>query len=146
MKTTITAALAIIAAIAGLGSSVSAQTSVNSDLSMRNYTLNGNSLQGVNYRTSQNDFSKFFPQTTPARTPIGTVSEDGTNYANYGGSSWQVGNQVELRRTITQPLSAVTSVPLANANTVVFPRADQSFDANDGLQAVYTIDGDKSAR
>ena len=143
MKTTITTALAIIAVIADLGSPALAQTAANSNPNMRNYTLNGNSLVGVDYRTSQNDFSKFFPQITPARTPIGTVSEDSNDY---GGSSWQIGNQVELRRSITQPLSAVTGVPLSNANTVVFPRADQSFDANDGLQAVYTIDGDKSAK
>ncbi len=142
MKTTITAALAIIAAIAGLGSSVRAQTSVNSDLSMRNYTLNGNSLVGVGNRTSQNDFSTFFPQRTPAKTPIGTVTEDGTTYTGF----WQVGNQVELRRSISQPLSTVTSVPESDTNTVVFPRADQSFNANDGIQAVYTIDGNNSAR
>ncbi len=138
MKTTITAALAIIAAIAGLGSPLRAQTAAKSNPNIGNYTLNGNSLVGVDNRTSQNDFSKFFPQITPARNPIGTVSEYGTSY---GGSSWQVGNQVELRRSITQPLSAVTSIPASDTNTVVFPQADQSFDANDGLQAVYTIDG-----
>ena len=142
MKTTITAALAIIAAVAGLGSSVRAQTSVNSDLSMRNYTLSGHSLAGVGNRTSQNDFTTFFPQRTPAKTPIGTVTEDNTPYTGF----WQVGNQVELRRSISQPLSTVTSVPASDTTTVVFPRADQSFNANDGIQAVYTIDGNNSAR
>ncbi|MDF5713385.1 MAG: hypothetical protein PUP93_05735 [Rhizonema sp. NSF051] len=142
MKTTITTALAIIAAISGLGSSVNAQTSVSSDLSMRNYTLNGNSLVGVGNRTSQNDFSTFFPQGTPAKTPIGTVTEDNTPYTGF----WQVGNQVELRRSISQPLSTVTSVPASDTTTVVFPREDQSFNANDGIQAVYTIDGNNSAR
>lgn len=142
MKTTIGAAFAMIAAIASLVSPVRAQTAANSNLSVRNYTLNGNSLMGVSNRTSQNDFSKFFPQRTPAKIPIGTVNEDGTFYTGF----WQVGNQVELRRSITQPLSTVTSVPVSDTNTVVFPIADQSFDANDGLQAIYTIDGDNSAR
>lgn len=142
MKTTITTALAILAATASFCCPVGAQTVANSNANMRSYALTGNSLVGVNNRTSQNDFSKFFPQRDPSRNPIGTVSEDTINYTGF----WQVGNQVELRRSITEPLSAITSQPVSATNTVVFPRADQSFNANDGLQAIYTIDGDNALR
>lgn len=65
MNSKIIAALAIIASVTSLGNSVYAQSAPNT----RQYTLTGGSLNGINNRTAQDDYAKFFAPSNSANAP-----------------------------------------------------------------------------
>ncbi|WP_414571750.1 hypothetical protein [Nostoc sp. CCY 9925] len=65
MNTKIIAFLGITAAFASLGSQVYAQSSLSSP-NRQQYTITGDSLVGVDNRTAQDDFTRFFEPTNPS--------------------------------------------------------------------------------
>jgi hypothetical protein len=109
MQTKITAALATITTLIGLQNSASAQFPVAKPLPA-NVTLSGDSLVGINQRSSENDFGKFFDLQNSG-------SSDSTNEAT-NATSEQL------------PLSESISLP----STPIFLQPAQSGDGNDGLQ------------
>lgn len=127
MNIKITAAVAILAAMLGQVCPVHAQSSVKPS---NNHTKSGASLTGINDRTAQQDFGRFFPQgRNYQNTSGGNMSN---SIAPNADASWQVGEQVELRRNVDQPLSA--------PNSVIFPQSIQSsFDGNNGVQVQYDL-------
>jgi hypothetical protein len=138
MNAKITAAVAIIVAIAGLGTPVYAQSRVK-PLNTGERSKSGASLTGINDRTSRYDFSTFFP-TVQNSGNISSNNDGNNNFAPNADTSWQVGDQFVLRRNLDQPLSA--------PNSVLFPQVNQSsFDANNGVQVQYDllrgVDGNK---
>ncbi|MBD2386581.1 hypothetical protein [Cylindrospermum sp. FACHB-282] len=64
MNNKITAALAIMAVLGALESSVFAQ-SPEPKPNLENFTLSGDSLVGIDDRSAQRDFGKFFEQQNP---------------------------------------------------------------------------------
>lgn len=130
MNAKITAAVAIIAAIAGLGTPVYAQSRVKPlNTSAR---TNGASLTGINDRTARDDFSRFFPTVQNSQNTSSSNNIGNNNVAPNAYTSWQVGDQIELRRQLDQPLSA--------PNSVLFPQINQSsFDGNNGVQVQYDL-------
>lgn len=122
MNAKITATLMLIAAIGGLVRPVHAQSQAAPNSNIGNYTVSGNSLTGINHRTAQNDFTRFFPQNNLANISSRNVGSDIVPYTGVV----QIGDQVELQRSIDEPL--------AGPNSTLFPEADQSFNANDGVQ------------
>ncbi|MBR8834932.1 MAG: hypothetical protein DSM106950_13070 [Stigonema ocellatum SAG 48.90 = DSM 106950] len=123
MNTKILATLTIIAAITSLGSPVHAQSSAAPNSNTGKYKLTGNSLTGINHRTAKDDFARFFPKQNYANNVGRNIGDD--DAVPYTGFV-KIGNQVELRRSIDEPL--------ANPNSVIFPQANQSFNTNDGVQ------------
>ncbi|BAZ32253.1 hypothetical protein NIES4074_47550 [Cylindrospermum sp. NIES-4074] len=105
MNNKITVALAIIAALASLESSVSAQLPKPTP---ENVTLSGDSLVGIDNRSAQQDFGKFFDQQNSGRS-----------------SSNNTGNTSEQ-----QPYNESISLP----DTPIFLQPAQSGNGNDGLQ------------
>ncbi|MBD2778714.1 hypothetical protein [Iningainema tapete] len=127
MKSKITAALAIATAIVGLGNPVYAQSP---RANTSNYNGSGNSLTGINNRTSQQDFDRFF---SPNQSSVNTsTSNTGENTLSNTGT-WEVGNQLEVRRSVTQQVT--------DPNGILFPQADQSFNGNDGVQVQFDLTG-----
>ncbi|MBW4628892.1 MAG: hypothetical protein KME49_26110 [Brasilonema octagenarum HA4186-MV1] len=128
MNIKIFAALAIVAATGGLQTKVYAQSSVPSNSKTGNYTIQGNSLTGVNNRTAQGDFARFF---------TGLNSQNNVPQKNYAetvspGEVLQLGDQVELRRR----------EPLTTPNNLLFPQGDDSFYSNDGVKVQVDLDRD----
>ena len=122
MNAKITATLMLIAAIGGLVRPVHAQSQAAPNSNIGNYTVSGNSLTGINNRTAQNDFARFFPHNNTANISARNVGSDTVPYTGFV----PIGNQIELQRRIDEPL--------ADPNSTLFPEADQSFNANDGVQ------------
>jgi len=109
MKTKIIAFLGITAAFATLGSHVYAQLPASS-LNRGQYRLTGNSLVGVDNRTSQNDFKSFFEQTNPA-----SISNNRTRA------------KIHFNESLSLP------------DTSVFLTPAQSVNENDGFQVQLDI-------
>ncbi|MBW4633706.1 MAG: hypothetical protein KME30_17955 [Iphinoe sp. HA4291-MV1] len=129
MNSKIFVALAIVAAIAGLESKVQAQSTVAQNSKAEDYTIQGNSLVGIDSRTAEDDFPKFF---------AGQNSPNNVSRKNFGESIppadvLQLGDQVELRRR----------EPLRTPNNVFFPQGDESFYSNDGVQVQLDLDNNK---
>ncbi|NMG11158.1 hypothetical protein [Brasilonema sp. UFV-L1] len=121
------AALAVVTAIAALGSKVYAQSSVTQNSKTGNYTIQGNSLTGINNRTAEGDFARFFTEQN---------SQNNASRKNFGesitqGEVLQLGEQIELRRR----------EPVKTPNDVFFPQGDESFYGNDGLQVQFDLNG-----
>ena len=125
MNAKITATLTLIAAIAGLVRPVNAQSQAAPNSNTGRYTLSGNSLTGINHRTAQNDFTRFFPQNNFANISSRNVGSDIVPYTGF----LDIGKQFELQRSIDEPL--------ADPNSTLFPLADQSFNGNDGVQVQF---------
>jgi hypothetical protein len=107
MNNKITVALAIIAALAGLESSVSAQLPKPTP---ENVTLSGDSLVGIDNRSAQQDFGKFFDQQNPGRSSSNNRGNNPTS------------EQLPYNESITLP------------DTPIFLQPAQSGNGNDGLQ------------
>ncbi|MHC5596313.1 MAG: hypothetical protein ACYTXC_10210 [Nostoc sp.] len=114
MKTKIIAFLGITAAFASLGSQVYAQlpTSISNP---GQYRLTGDSLVGINNRTAQNDFRRFFEQPNPAR-----ISNN---------------NRTDNKAPVKIHFNESLSLP----DTSVFLAPAQSGIDNDGLQVQLDI-------
>jgi len=120
MKSKIIAALAIIASVTSLGNSVYAQSPATQNSNTQQDTLTGDSLMGINNRTAQDDYGKFFAPSNSANTrgnntqkivPLGIL---------------QIGDQLELRRL---------DEPLTLTDTPIILQPDQSDNSvNDGVQ------------
>lgn len=92
MKFKLIGAFAIIATIVGSSYSVNAQSQVNR--SNQGYTLSGDSLTGINQRTSQGDFRSFFGE---------------LDYIDAGGNqktNWQLNNGLPIK--VNSPLGDST--------------------------------------
>lgn len=107
MNNKITAALAIMAALASLESSVSAQLPKPTP---ENVTLTGDSLVGIDNRSAQQDFGKFFDQQNSSSPSSNNTGNNATS---------------ELR-----PYNESISLP----DTPIFLQPAQSGNGNDGLQ------------
>ncbi|BAY42634.1 hypothetical protein SAMD00079811_02120 [Scytonema sp. HK-05] len=127
------AALAIAAAILGIGSNVNAQSSVAPNSNSKDYTIRGNSLTGINNRTAEDDFARFFAE----RNSPNNVSQQNVGENISPADAWQLGDQVELRRR----------EPITTPNNVIFPQGEDSFYSNDGVQVQIDLDNlDRNTR
>ena len=116
MNNKIIAALAIIASVTSLGNSVYAQSPPNTP----QYTLTGNSLSGINNRTAQDDYAKFFAPSNSANAP-------GNNRETIVPTGvLQIGDGVQLRRS-DEPLT-LPDTP------IILQPAESDNDINDGVQ------------
>jgi hypothetical protein len=116
MNSKIIAALAIIASVTSLGNSVYAQSPPNTG----QYTLTGDSLSGINNRTAQNDYAKFFAPSNSANAP----SKNRETIVPTG--VLQIGDGVQLRRS-DEPLT-LPDTP------IILQPAQSDNDINDGVQ------------
>ncbi|MEH1867110.1 MAG: hypothetical protein V7K69_19165 [Nostoc sp.] len=107
MNAKIIALLGITTAFASLGSQVYAQLPASS-LNSGQYKSTGDSLVGIDNRTAQDDFGKFFEQTNPA-----TISNNRRDRTPV---------KIHFNETLSQP------------DTSVFLTPAQSGNDNDGLQ------------
>ncbi|NJR74667.1 MAG: hypothetical protein HC773_15555 [Scytonema sp. CRU_2_7] len=102
MNSRMFATLAVVAAIAALASKVHAQSSVTQNSKTENYTIQGDSLTGINNRTAEGDFARFFTEQN---------SQNNASRKNFGESIspadvLELGDQIELRRRepVTTPM------------------------------------------
>ncbi|MBW4644842.1 MAG: hypothetical protein KME23_17930 [Goleter apudmare HA4340-LM2] len=109
MNAKMIAPLVIVAVSISLESPVSAQLPATSNSSLNDYSLTGDSLVGIDHRTAEDDFGKFFEQ-SPA----------------------SVSNNNEGKDAIAQESPYQES--LSSPNTSVFFVPAQSFNGNDGAQ------------
>ncbi|KAB8334877.1 hypothetical protein SD80_000345 [Scytonema tolypothrichoides VB-61278] len=129
MNSKIFAALAIVAAIAGLQSKVHAQSSVAPNSKTGNYTIQGDSLTGIG-RTAKDDFARFFAE----RNSQNNVPRSNYQESSSGVEVLELGDQIELRRR----------EPLTTPNNVIFPQGDESFYSNDGVQVQFDLNRDSN--
>lgn len=92
MSRKIIAALAIIAGVTSLGSSVYAQSPPTQNSNTGEYTFTVDSLTGINNRTSQDDYAKFFAPSNYTSAPANNT----VKFVPMG--VLQIGDQLELRR------------------------------------------------
>jgi hypothetical protein len=120
MKSKIITALAIIASVISLGNSVYAQSPSTQNSNTQQDTLTGDSLTGINNRTAQDDYAKFFAPSNSANAP-------GNNTQKIVPLGiLQIGDQLELRRL---------DEPLTLTDTPIILQPDQSDNSvNDGVQ------------
>jgi len=110
MKAQITAALAIVAAVVSLEIPVVAQSTNAPSINRENYTITGDSLEGIGNRTAQEDYKKFF---------------EGGNLTNLSNTNQQEklpSNGLRLNQSISLPSTPILLQPA------------QSTDSNDGVQ------------
>ncbi len=120
MNSKIIAALAIIASVTSLGNSVYAQSPSTQNSNTRQDTLSGDSLTGINNRTAQDDYAKFF-------APSNSANGRGNNTEKIVPLGiLQIGDQLELRRL---------DEPLTLTDTPIILQPEQSDNSvNDGVQ------------
>ncbi len=122
MNRKIVAALAIMAGITSLVSPVHAQSRAGQNSNTGQYRLTGGSLSGINNRTAQEDYAKFFAPSNSANTVPNNARENIVPNTGF----LQIGDQVQLRR-IDQPLTLT--------DTPIILQPDQSDNnINDGVQ------------
>jgi hypothetical protein len=120
MNSKIIAALAIIASVTSLGNSVYAQSPTQNS-NTRQYTLTGDSLSGINNRTAQDDYAKFFAPSNSANAPGNNRRE-----TIVPTGVLQIGDGVQLRRA-DEPLT-LPDTP------IILQPAESDNDINDGVQ------------
>jgi hypothetical protein len=122
MKTKVLTALAIVAAVTGLGDRIQAQSPAPTS-NTGNYTLSGDSLKEVNNRAADNDYSTFFNVNGSANT-VRTNNNLGT-FADPGERGLQINDDLELyvNRRLTAPY-----------NPILNPRPEQQFEGLDRLE------------
>ncbi|MBD2354830.1 hypothetical protein H6G41_09370 [Tolypothrix sp. FACHB-123] len=114
MNARIVTLLAIMTAFTSLVSPVQAQSSGAANLDIQQYdAITGDSLTGINNRSSQQDFQIFFEQKNPAVT----YNENQANNITAEDS--------RLTEALSAPNSSVFFVPV------------QSFNGNDGTQVQF---------
>jgi hypothetical protein len=120
MNSKVIAALAIIASVTSLGNSVDAQSPSTQNSNVLQYMFSGDSLSGINNRTAQDDYAKFFAPSNSANAP-------GNNTQKIVPMGiLQIGDQLELRRL---------DEPLTLTDTPIILQPDQSDNSvNDGVQ------------
>jgi hypothetical protein len=120
MNSKIIAALAIIASVTSFGNSVYAQSPSTQNSNTQQDTLTGDSLTGINNRTAQDDYAKFFAPSNSGNAP-------GNNTQKIVPLGiLQIGDQLELRRL---------DEPLTLTDTPIILQPDQSDNSvNDGVQ------------
>lgn len=115
MNRKIIAALAIIAGVTSLGSSVYAQSPPTQNSNTGEYRLTGDSLSGINNRTAQDDYAKFFAPSNSTNVPTNnreTIVPTGVV---------QIGDGVQLRRTdelLTLPETPIILQPTQSDNNI----------------------------
>ena len=86
LKIKFMATLGIVASLSCVANLVSAQGSRNID--GKGYTITGDSLTGINQRSSYEDFPTFFTTQTSDPKPVNNVEQNTTN-----SNSWRIGEQ-----------------------------------------------------
>lgn len=115
MNRKIIAALAIIAGVTSLGSSVYAQSPPTQNSNTGEYRLTGDSLSGINNRTAQDDYAKFFAPSNSTNAPTNnreTIVPTGVV---------QIGDGVQLRRSdefLTLPDNPIILQPTQSDNNI----------------------------
>lgn len=122
MKAKIFAALAIMTAVAALGSKVQAQ-SLDSNTGKQRIT--GDSLTGIHNRTAEDDFAKFFAVDSFENILMENI---GQNVAP--SDVWQISEQYQLR----------SNEGLSIQNDLIFSQPYQSFNGNDGVQVQLDLE------
>ncbi|RAM53019.1 MAG: hypothetical protein C6Y22_02660 [Hapalosiphonaceae cyanobacterium JJU2] len=123
MNKTIFAVLVIAATVTGLPSKVEAQSSISSQ---QQYTLSGDSLNGINNRTAENDFTIFFDQTQNLAGTTDNNTDKNALVPNQGLRQ-EINNPVQLRRVL-KPQSQTTTPELT------LEPGQFNVNGNDGLQ------------
>lgn len=118
------AALAIVAIITGLDNRVKAQSPRVPSSNTGQYTLSGDSLEGINNRTAENDFVIFFNQQKRVANGISNNFSENIVYPYL--EVWQMSDRVQLRRADEPP-------PPKSTSSIIFQPA-QSINGNDGFQ------------
>ena len=121
MNSKIIAALAIIAGVTSLGSSVYAQSPSTQNSNTGEYRLTGDSLSGINNRTAQDDYAKFFAPSNSTNAPGKNSRETIVPIGVL-----QIGDGVQLRRSdegLTLTDTPIILQPAQSDNTI-----------NDGVQ------------
>jgi hypothetical protein len=127
MKYKVFAALAIVAAVVGIASKVNAQSSATPNSKAGDYTtIRGNSLTGIDNRTAEDDFARFFAE----KISPNNVSQQNVGENISPADAWQLGDQIELRRR----------EPITTPNNLIFPQGEDSFYSNDGVQVQIDLD------
>ncbi|GAX44071.1 hypothetical protein NIES4075_50880 [Tolypothrix sp. NIES-4075] len=121
MNSKIIAALAIIASVTSVFSSVYAQSPPTQNSNTRQYRLTGGSLSGINNRTAQDDYAKFFAPSNSANAPGNNRRE-----TIVPTGVLQIGDGVQLRRS-DEPLT-LPDTP------IILQPAQSDNDINDGVQ------------
>ncbi|BAY80133.1 hypothetical protein NIES25_66210 (plasmid) [Nostoc linckia NIES-25] len=116
MNAKIIAFLGITAAFLSLGSQVYAQSSP-SNQNLQQYTINGDSLVGIDNRTAEDDFRSFFEQTNPSSISNNNRRDNKTR------------TQIRFNESLSLP------------DTSVFLTPAQSGNDNDGLQVQLDLGG-----
>lgn len=115
MNSKIIAALAIITSVTSLGSSVYAQSPPTQNSNTGQYRLTGDSLSGINNRTAQNDYAKFF-------APSNSANARGNNRETIVPTGvLQIGDGVQLRRAdelLTLPDTPIILQPTQSDNNI----------------------------
>jgi hypothetical protein len=104
MNTKIIASLGMMAAFISLGNSVYAQSPASIS-NTEQYTVTGDSLIGINKRTAQDDFQRFFE-------PNNLGSNPSTN--NRRGNATPV--KIRFNESLSQPNTPVLLVPAESGN------------------------------
>jgi len=117
MRHTILTALGVLVAIAGFTSSVQAQPKVSSNPETGQFTLSENSLAGIESRTVEDDFNKFFLEGSSS-SELNT-SRNNNDLINRNGVVWQISEnlQVVANRPIYPSVNPVPwrqNLPLTN--------------------------------
>jgi hypothetical protein len=94
MRHTILTALGVLVAIAEFTTSVQAQPKVSSNPETGQFTLSGNSLVGIESRTVEDDFNKFFLE--DSSTLQLNSSRNNNDLINRNGVVWQISENVQL--------------------------------------------------
>ncbi|WP_017316283.1 hypothetical protein [Mastigocladopsis repens] len=126
MNSKVFAALGVMAALVGLVSKVHAQSSVTPNSNVGADTIQGDSLTGIDNRTAEDDFARFFAEQNLKNN--GSRNNFGDSISPSG--IWQLSDQVELRR----------NDPVTTPNDVIFPQGNESFNGNDGVQVQIDLD------
>ncbi|BAZ21767.1 hypothetical protein NIES4073_26450 [Kalymmatonema gypsitolerans NIES-4073] len=130
MKYKAFAALAIVAAVVGIATKVNAQSSATPNSKAGDYTtIRGNSLTGINNRTAEDDFARFFAERN-SQNSQNNVSQQNVGENISPADAWQLGDQIELRRR----------EPITTPNNLIFPQGEDSFYSNDGVQVQIDLD------
>jgi hypothetical protein len=123
MRRSILTTLGVLAAIAGLASSVDAQPTVASNsrngASTGEFTLSGNSLVGIRNRTVGNDFNRFFLDNSSTTAPSNTGTALNSIDSNSIGSNNNLTIQDPGVLQISDNVQVVSNEPIYHPSTRV---------------------------
>jgi hypothetical protein len=130
MNSKILASLGVVIILVGLTSKADAQSRATPNSSTNADKIQGDSLTGIDNRTAENDFARFFAEQNSQNNALRSNFGDSIS----SGNVLQLGDQFELRRnnSVTAP------------NDIIFPRGEESFYGTEGVQVQFDLDRNSS--